>query len=415
MSPTYDKFRSEIAAGGAVTPVTEPVPPARAALGLAAIIGLLAWLFVINTWMFIFVIGILISVFLHEVGHFVTARRTGMKVTQFFMGFGPRLWSFHRNGIEYGLRAIPLGAFVRIVGMNNLDDVDEADEPVAYRAQSYPKRMLVISAGSIMHMIIAIVLLVGVYATAGRLQETGQVWIAAVSPGTPAEVAGLRDGDVVQSIGGVEVTTRTELVSAIQALRPGDAVPIVVERDGQVVTIEAGLGANPNAGMEGVAYLGVQTESFDRVPAPFPTAVANGTVDLVNGAWQSVRGVFIVLNPVNLWEHLTGTTDDITTRPTTLVGATQVSSAVGERDGLAGVLTVLAAVNVFVGILNMAPLLPLDGGHAAIATYERARSRRGKRYHADVSKMVPVATAVVALLAFLLFTGLYLDITEPLG
>lgn len=415
MRPSYDKFRSEIAAGGAVTPAVDAVPPGRSALGLAVIAGLLAWLLAVNTWMFVFVVGILVSVFLHEVGHFVTARRTGMKVTQFFMGFGPRLWSFHRNGIEYGLRAIPLGAFVRIVGMNNLDEVDPEDESVTYRAQSYPKRMLVITAGSLMHMVIAVLLLVGVYATAGRLQETGRVWIASVSPGTPAEVAGLRDGDVVVSFGGREVGSRDELVGAIQARKPGDAVEVVVERSGERLTLEVGLGANPGAGLEGVAYLGVVSESVDRVREPLPQAIGNGFVDLTSGAWQSVKGVFIVLNPVNLWEHLTGATDDITTRPTTLVGATQVSSLVGERDGLAGVLTVLAAVNVFVGILNMAPLLPLDGGHAAIATYERLRSRHGRRYHADVSKMVPIATAVVVLLGFLLFTGLYLDITEPLG
>jgi membrane-associated protease RseP (regulator of RpoE activity) len=338
-----------------------------------------------------------------------------MKVTQFFMGFGPRLWSVHRDGIEYGVRAIPLGAFVRIVGMNNLDEVDAEDEPMAYREQSYPKRMLVITAGSIMHMLIAIVLLVGVYATAGRLQETGEVWISSVSEGTPAAVAGLREGDIVMSFAGQPMTSRDELVAAIQARKPGDAVEMVVERDGQRVVLDVGLGANPNAGLEGVAYLGVVSESVDRIREPFPQAVGTGLVDLVDGAWQSVKGVFVVLNPVNLWQHLTGATDDITTRPTTLVGATQVSSAVGERDGLAGVLTVLAAVNVFVGILNMAPLLPLDGGHAAIATYERLRSRKGVRYHADVSKMVPVATAVVVLLGFLLFTGLYLDITEPLG
>ncbi len=95
---------------------------------------------------------LVISIFLHELGHFVTARWTGMKVTQFFLGFGPRLWSFRRGETEYGVRALPLGAFVRIIGMNNLDEVEPADEARTYRQQSFPKRLLVISAGSIMHI-----------------------------------------------------------------------------------------------------------------------------------------------------------------------------------------------------------------------------------------------------------------------
>ena len=91
------------------------------------ILGLLVWLGVSNPWSLVFVVGLIVSVFLHEVGHFVTARRTGMKVTQFFMGMGPRIWSTHRNGVEYGVRALPIGAYVRIIGMNNMDECDPAD------------------------------------------------------------------------------------------------------------------------------------------------------------------------------------------------------------------------------------------------------------------------------------------------
>lgn len=103
------------------------------------------------------------------------------------------------------------------------------------------------------------------------------------------------------------------------------------------------------------------------------------------------------------------------TRPTTVVGASQIGGEIGRSEGLKGVLILLAGVNVFVGVFNMLPLLPFDGGHAAIATYERFRSRRGRVYRADVGKMVPVATTVVALLVMLLFAGLYLDITSPIG
>jgi membrane-associated protease RseP (regulator of RpoE activity) len=119
---------------------------------------------------------------------------------------------------------------------------------------------------------------------------------------------------------------------------------------------------------------------------------------------------------MNSLKHLTNS-DSVgdESRPTTVVGATQVGGAIGRDDGLKGVLLLLAAVNVFVGVFNMFPMLPFDGGHAAVATYERLRSRRGRRYFADISKMVPVTFVVVALVLFLFATGLYLDITDPLG
>ena len=132
--------------------------------------------------------------------------------------------------------------------------------------------------------------------------------------------------------------------------------------------------------------------------------------------WASVTGVVSALNPINSVRHLTDSSQaDPATRPSAVVGVSQYGGTVGRSEGLKGVLILLASVNVFIGIFNMLPLLPFDGGHAAIATYERIRSRRGKRYQADINKMVPVATVVVGLLAFLLLTGLYLDVTQPLG
>ena len=160
------------------------------------IVGLFAWLAVANMWMFVFVVGILVSVFLHEIGHFVTARSTGMKATQFFIGFGPRLWSFRRGETEYGVRALPLGAFVRIIGMNNLDDVPPADEARTYRQKSYPRRMLVITAGSLMHMLIAVVLLFAVYSIRGRARRARPgAEVGAVQASGPAADAGLETGD----------------------------------------------------------------------------------------------------------------------------------------------------------------------------------------------------------------------------
>ena len=162
-----DRFKNEVAAGGSSDnrPSEAPGGGVRGLVTGLAILALIAWLAVANLWMFVFLIGILVSVFLHETGHYLTARATGMKVTQFFIGFGPRVWSFQRGETEYGVRVLPLGAFVRIIGMNNLDEVDPADEARTYRQKSYPRRMLVISAGSMMHICIAAVLFFAVFAT----------------------------------------------------------------------------------------------------------------------------------------------------------------------------------------------------------------------------------------------------------
>lgn len=415
MSNFYKKFRDEVVAGGDTVDRPEgSSKKSSSVLSAVVLFGLLVWLGASNPWTLVFVVGLIISVFLHEVGHFVTARRSGMKVTQFYMGFGPRVWSAKRGELEYGLRAFPLGAFVRIIGMNNLDECDPADESRAYRTQSYPKRMLVITAGSLMHAIIAFVLFFGVYLTAGRYAQTGEVKISfPPAAGSPAAAAGIQEGDVVLSFNGVATKTREQLVEAITARSPGENVQLEIRRDEQALALQATLVANPVD--ESVAYFGVGSWSMDYVQQSFVSSFGFAVADVVTGAVNSVRGVFTVLNPVNIVSNVTSTNADPMTRPSTVVGASQIGGEVGKQEGMKGVLMLLASVNIFVGVFNMFPLLPFDGGHAAIATYERLRSRRGKEYRADVAKMVPVATSVVVLLVLLLLAGLYLDITQPLG
>lgn len=414
MSDTYRRLRDNLVAGGDTShePREEQSRFSSIAVGVV-ILGLLVWLGMSNPWSLVFVVGLIISVFLHEVGHFVTARRTGMKVTQFFMGMGPRIWSTQRNGVEYGVRALPIGAYVRIVGMNNMDECDPADEPVAYRSKSYPRKLLVVSAGSLMHMVIAFVLLFGVFVTAGRYDETGRVKVVFdAAQDSPAERAGIKRGDVIVSVAGKKVTTRLEFVTQIVDRNAGDVVDVVVERDGQQRTESVELIANP--GNPDIGYIGLATESMGYVRQSPIAAVGHGVVDLGRTIVDSVTGVFVVLNPRNIIDSVTSENPDPTTRPTTVIGATQFGGDVGESEGLKGILMMLAFVNVFFGVFNMFPLLPFDGGHVAIATYERIRSRPGKRYHADASKMVPVAVAVTVLMAMLFLTGSYLDIMKPL-
>lgn len=410
----YTKFRNEIAAGGATDEKQNKNNKLTALVTSIVVVGLLAWLGVKNPWSLVFVAGLIVSVFLHEVGHFLTARRSGMKVTQFYMGMGPKVFSFQRGEVEFGLRALPVGAFVRIVGMNNLDDCAPEDEPRTYRQQSYPARMLVITAGSLMHLIIAIVLFFGIYSTAGRFGDTGELLIyGAPAVDSPAEKIGLRDGDQILAVGESKITSRRELILAIVANQPGDTVEIRILRDGQEQTKQVVLANNP--ANSDLAFLGVSSDSYAYVRQNVFNAVRLGLVDAVKTVRDSVGGLFVVLNPANIFSNVVADEPDMMTRPTTVVGASQFGGEIGRSEGIKGVLMLLASVNIFVGVFNMVPLLPFDGGHAAIATYERFRSRRGRVYRADVGKMIPVATTVVVLLVMLMFAGLYLDITSPLG
>ena len=194
MTNFYSRVRDELVGGGGDPTVTssDKVPLSTSVVGIGVIVALLVWLGANNIWTLVFVLGLIVSVFLHEIGHFTTARLTGMKVTQFYMGFGPRLLSWKRGEVEYGLRAFPIGAFVRIIGMNNMVDTDPADEPRTYRSKSFPKRLLVITAGSLMHAVIALALFASVYSTAGRYGETGQVRVMdAPYAGSAAESVGI--------------------------------------------------------------------------------------------------------------------------------------------------------------------------------------------------------------------------------
>jgi membrane-associated protease RseP (regulator of RpoE activity) len=238
-----------------------------------------------------------------------------MKVTQFFMGMGPRLWSFQRNGVEYGVRALPIGAFVRIVGMNNLDETDPEDEPVTYRSKSYPKRLLVITAGSMMPMVIAIVLLFGVYSVAGKNSATGEVAFVGIEVGGPAEKAGVLLDDIVVSNDGVAVTSAEQFVGLVHQHKPGDIADIEVLRAGTTLTVPVKLGTNPNPGSEGVAYLGVSSadkSAFQNIP--LAEAFTSSFTDLGSAAWQSAKGVVTVMNPANIISHLTGANTDQSTQ-----------------------------------------------------------------------------------------------------
>ena len=215
-----------------------------AAAGPVAFVALIAALWVFGgPYVFAMVMAFAAMITLHELGHYLTAKRTGMKVTEFFLFFGPEIFSFQRADTRYGIKTIPAGAYVRIIGMNNLDDTAPEDEARAYRTKSYPQRMLTITAGSIMHMIIAIVLLFGVYSTWGKNEPTGRIGVGQVVDGGAAQAAGIEANDVFVSIDGQSVDDPEQVGQIVRSHQVGDRLPIVVDRDGAVeVLLEVGAG-----------------------------------------------------------------------------------------------------------------------------------------------------------------------------
>ena len=222
----------------------------------------------------IFIVALLVSVMLHETGHFVLAKKFGMKVTRYFVGFGPTIWSTWRGETEYGIKAIPLGGFVKIVGMHSLDDPDDPEDEVrAFRNNPAWQRILVLCAGSAMHFILALLLVFGLalgvgiandnVTQLGTVSPCVPVSLTAYDNGTckgshqpsPAKLAGLRVGDMVTAFDGQPVSNFTQLGRTRSAAsRPGSAVTLTVRRDGKLVTLHATLASV--RGRSG-SYLGI--------------------------------------------------------------------------------------------------------------------------------------------------------------
>jgi membrane-associated protease RseP (regulator of RpoE activity) len=366
-----------------------------------------------------------------------------MKVTDFFIGFGPRIWSFQRGETQYGFKAIPAGAFVRIIGMNNLDETDPADEARTYRQQSFPKRLLVVSAGSIMHFIQAFVLLMilltvigvpgGTLTDEARHDESWRV--GNVEKDSAAEAAGLQKGDDIVTFDGKPVSTWDEVTDQIKDHRVGDQVQFQVVRDGETLDLAAELQprpANVQGGTPGTPFLGLGVQ-YPKQTISLGSALVQAPQEMgrfVGNTFGSLAHVFSPSGISNMADNVSqahqednnsgssgssvsnddGQNDD---RLLSILGVLRLGTAVTEEQGIGGLFVILFAMNVFIGIFNMLPLPPLDGGHAAVAIYERVRSRRNRRYFADATRLLPVTYAVIMVLVVVAVTALYLDAVNP--
>jgi membrane-associated protease RseP (regulator of RpoE activity) len=404
-----------------------------------------------------FALAILISVSLHELGHMITAKRFGMKVTKYFVGFGPTIFSFQRGETEYGLKAIPLGGFCKIVGMTPQDDdVLPEDQPRAMWRFPVWKRTVVMSAGSITHFLLALVatwfaaIFVGLpnpaipqtaadTAAAPAMIEVGTCVQVAVSqapctPGVgtdrtaPAAAAGLRTGDLITKVGATPVSNYGQLTDAIRAAKPGPT-QFRYTRDGQPGTTTVNLVAaqraplnNPDGPVTQVAVAGIGW--FTDQPGSLtygPVEAFGATGDF---SWTLVKGTFSALGRIPdkvpaLWHSITGQERDPDT-PISVVGA----SRLGGEAIAAGVpqvfLLIFISLNIFIGIFNLLPLLPVDGGHIAIAWYERVRSwiyarlRKPDPGRVDYYKLMPLTYAVILIGGAFTLLTITADVVNPI-
>ena len=377
-------------------------------------------------------IAILIAiVMLHELGHFVTAKRAGMKVTEYFVGFGPRLWSVRRGETEYGVKAIPAGGYVRITGFTSTEEVSEEDEARAYRAQPFHQRIIVASAGSVVHLLIAFVLalvLAFSFGVASNNYKVGSLehWHGVAQ--TPAQLAGLKAGDTIVSINGKSFADPNSMQHII-GKSVGQPLSLGVERDGHLIHLEVTPASGKGISIDGQkladhGYIGVSIDS-----APKPVSLAASPRAALSTMWQvttaevagighlfSPHGFSSVIDQVKSSKDATQAANnpDANPRPVSIIGIGNLG-AQAEKDGLPTLLLLLITINIVFALINMLPMIPLDGGHVAIATYEWIRTRKGQAYYrADITKLFPVAALFIAVLIFFVLAGIYLDITHPL-
>ena len=385
----------------------------------------------------IFLVALVVSVMLHETGHFVTAKRFGMKCTQYFFGFGPTLWSIKRGETEYGVKAIPAGGFVKIVGMTSLDEVDPQDEPRSFRQAPGWQRLIVLAAGSFMHFLFAAVLIFGLALGIGiENDNTTQLGtVAACVPASeqalengaacasgeaksPAVLAGLKVGDQVTSFNGTAVSNWTELSSAILKVKPGTPVSMTVERDGHPVILHTALAEVPGHG----SYFGIAPTTIFQPQNPVGAVkyVGTGFSQVVTGSVSELAQVPAALPDLFRSDRSQTAAGNVSS----LVGVAQatgqaVAAPVGWEYKVSFVLLLIAELNIFWGVFNLLPLLPMDGGHIAVVIWERIRAWFARRRHLpdpglfDYRKVIPLSFGIFAVIIIFVLVVIAADIINP--
>lgn len=368
-----------------------------------------------------FVVALLLSVMIHEFGHYLTAKRFGMKVSEFFLGFGTRLWSRQKGETEFGIKAIPAGGYCRIEGMTPGDVMPIGEEDRAFYKASSSRKLIVLGAGSFLHFVLGYLLLFILFAGIG----TNQVLpiVAEVIKGSVAQSVGILAGDEITSINGKAVTNWYSDVLAIRNSQ-GKELTLGIMRSGQALIIKATpklervegkdrfiLGiindmalrrtgvvtSLKNAGLVTKSFLVESVKSLAKLPSKIPALWGQ----TVNGQARDANGLVGVVGVARV------------------SGQAVSSGNLSPMERLATFILIIASLNIFVGLFNLLPILPLDGGHMAVAIADEIRAfiarLRGRPRPAaiDVTVLTPITMVVFVILAALTLLLLVADIVNP--
>jgi membrane-associated protease RseP (regulator of RpoE activity) len=368
-----------------------------------------------------FAIALLLSVMVHEFGHYITAKRFDMKVTEFFLGFGKRLWSFTRGETEFGIKAIPAGGYCRIEGMTPRDEMPIGEESRAFFGATTTRKLIVLGAGSFAHFVIGFLLIFSIFFGVGV--NTLLSDITQVTPNSAAAAAGFQPGDKITAINGKKATNWYDDAKAIPA-SGGKELTFTVERDGEEISITAApiyFESEKRYVLGVVTKIGTQREGF--MPSISEAGRATGVLTR-----ESVKA--LVSLPTKVPQLIRQTFGGEERDPNGLVGVVGAARVSGDAvssnklnntERLGTFLLLVASLNIFVGLFNLLPLLPLDGGHMAVAIADEIRAffarLRGKPRPAgiDVNVLTPITMTVFVVLAVLTSILLIADIFNPVS
>ena len=383
-----------------------------------------------------FVFALLFSVMVHEFGHYITAKKFGMRVTEFFLGFGARIWSIRKGETEFGLKAIPAGGYCKISGMTPNEELPDDVKPRAFYRAKTSEKLIVLGAGSFLHFVLGFILLFTLFFGIGvnRVLPTITEVVPCVAttnectpndPISPAKSAGILVGDEIIGVDGNRNLDWEETIAIVRK-SAGKELTLIVLRSGTELEMKLTPAARVVEGTT-VGFLGVRNEIgvVKEGPIDSLTLSASTTYEIVKGSVKALIGLPSKI-PALFSEAFLGKERD----DQGLVGVVGVARVSGETassanltssEKLATFILLVASLNVFVGIFNLLPILPLDGGHIAVAIYENLRNRvyrlRGKEIPGpvDVEKLTPITMVVFILLVGLTVLLLFADIFNPIN